>query len=124
MIPHPHVRHPFRNLDTILATKVNRVFGSMTAFWVLVFWQLGWMALAFLGIPLFRDDPYPFIFLLFLGNLVQLWALPILGSTTNEADRKHALKADADHDTLTYIAHVLDGIAAKARVQLPPDPEG
>jgi len=34
--------------------------------------------LASLGFSGFRDDPYPFDFLLFLSNLVQLFALPIL----------------------------------------------
>ena len=36
------------------------------------------MFLATQGIGFFKSDPYPFTFLLFLSNIVQLLALPIL----------------------------------------------
>jgi uncharacterized membrane protein len=61
-----------------LAVFITRKFGTMGAFWVLVIWMFGWMALATAGIGIFSRDPYPFTFLLFLSNLVQLFALPIL----------------------------------------------
>jgi uncharacterized membrane protein len=60
------------------ARRATEKFGSMGAFYVLVVWMFGWMALASLGFSGFRNDPYPFDFLLFLSNLVQLFALPIL----------------------------------------------
>jgi uncharacterized membrane protein len=110
--PHEHVRHPFADFDAALASRVNRWFGSMVTFWVLVAWQLGWMLLATLGVLFFRSDAYPFVFLLFLSNLIQLWALPILGSTTNEADRKRDLAASAQHEALTYLANRVDAIHA------------
>lgn len=114
---HPRVRHPFRDLDRVFASKVNQVFGSTATFWVLFVWQIAWMALALLGVPLFKRDPYPFAFLLFLSNLIQLWALPILGSTTNQADKKRDLAADAEHEALTYIATRLDAVAAKLEIK-------
>jgi uncharacterized membrane protein len=61
-----------------LAVFITKRFGSMGAFYVLVLWMFGWMILATAGLGLFRQDPYPFTFLLFLSNLVQLFALPIL----------------------------------------------
>src|SRR5580658_4920304 len=61
-----------------LAAGITRGFGSMWAFYVLVFWMFAWMFLASVGFSLFRFDQYPFTFLLFLSNLVQLWALPVL----------------------------------------------
>jgi hypothetical protein len=45
--------------------------------------------------------------------LIQLWALPVLGNTQNRADEKRNLKADADHQALTYIATHLDAVAAQ-----------
>lgn len=36
------------------------------------------MALSGLDVWLFAKDKYPFQFLLFLSNLVQLWALPVI----------------------------------------------
>ncbi|MDE1925097.1 MAG: DUF1003 domain-containing protein [Patescibacteria group bacterium] len=61
-----------------LAVFITNLFGSMGMFYALSAWMFGWMALATLGIGWFRNDPYPFVFLLFLSNIVQLLALPIL----------------------------------------------
>jgi uncharacterized membrane protein len=110
---HPHIAHPFDGLSEKAADKITKALGSMSMFWFLVAWQLGWMALATLGIWLFQFDKYPFIFLLFLSNLIQLWALPILGATQNRADEKRSLKADADHEALTYVATKIDTLEGK-----------
>ncbi|WP_327066912.1 DUF1003 domain-containing protein [Kitasatospora sp. NBC_01302] len=109
--PHPAVEHPHQALNDRLGDKISAVFGSMTTFWLLVGWQLGWMALAEASIWLFKGDKYPFSFLLFLSNLIQLWALPVLGNTANRADAKRNLKADSDHQALTYLAQRSDQIA-------------
>lgn len=111
---HPRVPHPTMRLCTTLsdrfAENVAAVFGSMSMFWVLVIWQLAWMVLASVGVWAFASDRYPFPFLLFCSNLIQLWALPILGVATNRADAKRAAKADADHAALTSIHHTVDAI--------------
>lgn len=109
---HPAVEHPHEALNDRLGDKISAVFGSMTTFWILVGWQLIWMVLAEAGLWLFKGDQYPFSFLLFLSNLIQLWALPVLGNTANRADTKRGLKADADHKALTYLAQRLDQVAA------------
>ena len=113
MHAHPKVPHPHESVSEQLGDRLNGVFGSMKTFWALIVWQLGWMTLATLGAPLLRNDPYPFTFCLFLSNLIQLWALPVLGNTQNRADQKRNLKADADHQALTYLANKVDAIAAK-----------
>lgn len=111
---HPRVPHPDALLVSSrsdrVADRISAAFGSMGMFWVLVGWQVGWIVLATVGAPLFRADPYPFAFLLFLSNLIQLWALPVLGTTANRADARRAAKADADHAALTHIAAVVDEI--------------
>lgn len=61
-----------------LAVFITRKFGTMGMFWTLVIWMFGWVILATVGFWYFRNDPYPFVFLLFLSNIVQLLALPIL----------------------------------------------
>ncbi len=61
-----------------LALFITNKFGSMGAFYALSLWMAGWIVLATLSIGFFKQDPYPFIFLLFLSNIVQLLALPIL----------------------------------------------
>lgn len=54
-----------------IAAALTRAVGSMPALYVALVIIGGWMALATWG-PLQRVDPYPFRFLLFLNNVVQL----------------------------------------------------
>jgi len=61
-----------------LAVFITNKFGSMWTFYLLAIWMFGWIALSTAGFWLFKKDPYPFTFLLFLSNLVQLFAMPIL----------------------------------------------
>lgn len=110
---HPAVRHPHVSINTALGDRINGVFGSMATFWVLIAWQIGWMVLATLGVAPFNEDKYPFVFCLFLSNLIQLWALPVLGNTSNRADLKRTAKADADHRALTHLALVADATARR-----------
>src|SRR5579875_3085020 len=88
----PHVPHPYIarrkavaltadehvGFNGWLAALITKGFGSMWAFYALVVWMFAWMLLASMGLSVFRFDRYPFTFLLFLSNLVQLWALPVL----------------------------------------------
>lgn len=61
-----------------LAIFITKKFGTMGTFYVLAIWMIGWMILSVSGFWLFVKDPYPFTFLLFLSNIVQLFSLPIL----------------------------------------------
>ena len=54
-----------------IAVVLTRAAGSMPALYVALVFIGGWMALATWG-PLRHVDPYPFAFLLFLNNVVQL----------------------------------------------------
>ncbi len=54
----------------LIAAWITKRVGSMWAFYAAAVLQLGWMALALLGLIGF--DPYPFAFLLFLSSLAQL----------------------------------------------------
>ena len=54
-----------------IAVVLTRGVGSMPALYVALVVIGGWMVLATWG-PLHRVDPYPFPFLLFLNNVVQL----------------------------------------------------
>jgi uncharacterized membrane protein len=107
-----HVKHPeqlvHHSLSDRLAKHINPMFGSMKVFYFLVTWQLTWIALATLDIGFFKHDKYPFTFLLFLSNLYQLWALPVLGYIGKQADKKRSAKATADHEALTHIANQVD----------------
>jgi uncharacterized membrane protein len=89
-----------------LAVGISKGFGSMWAFYVLIFWMLGWMVLASIGFSIFKFDKYPFTFLLFLSNLVQLWALPVLAvgqQVLSRASDKQALQTYQDAEALLQL---------------------
>jgi uncharacterized membrane protein len=58
-------------LNGKIAAALTRWVGSMWAVYLTLIVTGTWMALATWG-PLHRLDPYPFMFMLFLGNVVQL----------------------------------------------------
>lgn len=100
-----------------LADRVTAAFGSMRLFWILVIWQISWICAATLGIPPFNHDRYPFGFCLFVSNLIQLWSLPILGTTANRAEARRNVKADADHVLLMHMAHQINALVARRPVE-------
>ena len=82
--PHPHTeqRHLTRppkiadehvGFNGRLGATITRHVGTMWAFYIAIVVMGTWILLAGLAFgPLHRIDPYPFAFLLFLGNIVQL----------------------------------------------------
>jgi uncharacterized membrane protein len=125
-----HTKHPHvpRNINVThaaeqtgfnqrLAVMITRSFGSMWAFYILIAWMLLWMALSSLGLWLFALDRYPFAFLLFLSNLVQLWALPVLSVGQNVLSRKAELQADETYATTTKMYHDIEQIAQHLSAQ-------
>jgi uncharacterized membrane protein len=58
-------------VNSAIAAALTRGVGSMPALYTALAFVCGWMALATWG-PLRTADPYPFPFLLFLDNVVQL----------------------------------------------------
>lgn len=113
-VPHPHIQH--RKVQGVhvtehehvgfngrLAMTITQAFGSMWMFYILVGWMFAWMTLASVGFGFFRTDPYPFTFLLFLSNLVQLWALPVLAvgqQVLSRASDKQALQTYRDAEAV------------------------
>jgi hypothetical protein len=119
--PHPHIaRRKAQGVVTIadehigfngwLAAGITKGFGSMWAFYFLVIWMLAWMFFASTGFWLFKSDPYPYTFLLFLSNLVQLWALPVLAvgqQVLSRASDRRALQTYQDTEAVLELADQL-----------------
>jgi uncharacterized membrane protein len=117
-VPHPHIawrkhqRAPLTSDEHVgfngwLAANLTKGFGSMWAFYLLVFWMFVWMILATVGFSVFRFDKYPFTFLLFLSNLVQLWALPVLAvgqQVLSRVSDKQALQTFQDTEAVLALA--------------------
>ena len=69
--PPPKVADEHIGINGRLAAWITTRVGSMWSFYIAVLFMGTWMILAAWG-PLHSADPYPFAFLLFLGNLIQL----------------------------------------------------
>lgn len=120
-IPHPRIEerrksgpHLTKNeqlgFNGKLAVFITNTFGSMGTFYFLVIWMFGWMLLAVWGIGFFRYDPYPFTFLLFLSNLVQLFALPILAVGQQVLSRASDKQAEQTYKDAEAILKIQDEV--------------
>ena len=78
-------------LNARLGTFMTSKVGSMWSAYITIVFVVGWIVLATTG-PLHKADPYPFPFLLFLGNLVQLLLVFVIlvgqGVLARSADRR------------------------------------
>lgn len=93
-----------------LAIFITKKFGSMGMFYTLLLWMCGWMLLATAGVGIFGRDPYPFSFLLFLSNLVQLLALPILAVGQQVLSRASDKQAEQTYKDAEAILKLQDDV--------------
>jgi uncharacterized membrane protein len=71
--PPPKLADEHIGINGRLGASITRRVGTMWAFYLAAVTMASWMVLAgFAWGPLHQIDPYPFAFLLFLGNIVQL----------------------------------------------------
>src|ERR1700730_18570889 len=74
-----------------LGAFVTREVGSMWSVYITIVFILGWIVRVTIG-PLRKSDPYPFPFVLFLGDLVQLMLVFVMligqGSLAGPANRR------------------------------------
>lgn len=88
-----------------VAVFVTRTAGSMPMAYILIAWYLSWILFQLLlGHRAF--DPYPFTFLLFLSNALQLWWLPIISVGQNVISREDEIQKKRIEDLLVHIAQV------------------
>src|SRR5258708_26635495 len=97
-------------LNGSLALFITNKFGTMGAFYTLIVWMFGWMIFATVGFSVFRNDPYPFTFLLFLSNLVQLFALPVLAVGQQVLSRASDKQAEQTYKDAEAILKLQDEI--------------
>lgn len=111
-VAHPHVHErkkagPVKVADEHvgfngrLAAWMTTKVGTMSAFYTVCVWQFGWMALAQAGV--LRFDRYPFPFLLFLGNIIQLLLMFVIlvgQQVLGRATDKRALQTYQDAEAI------------------------
>jgi uncharacterized membrane protein len=89
-----HREENYSSFNNKLAIFFTKAFGSVWAFYILVTWMFLWMALSGIGFWLFKYDQYPFPFLLFCSNLIQLWALPVIMVGQNVLNKHQELQSE------------------------------
>jgi uncharacterized membrane protein len=95
--PREHVRSGYTLQDRIALTITTAV-GTMYAVYVFALFMAGWMLIQTLsGRTAF--DPFPFAFLLFLGNIVQLLLMPLIMVGQNLQGRHAEARADEEFRT-------------------------
>ena len=104
----PHNRYKPRNINSEhranlglqdrIALAITTAVGTMYAVYIFVALLAGWML--WQGMASSQPfDPYPFAFLLFLGNIVQLLLMPLIMVGQNIQGRHAELRSDEEYRT-------------------------
>ncbi len=95
--PHARVRESLGAQDRI-ALVITTAIGTMYAVYVFAIFMAAWMLFQVVsGKTAF--DPYPFAFLLFMGNIVQLLLMPLIMVGQNLQGRHTEARADEEFRT-------------------------
>jgi uncharacterized membrane protein len=104
-----------KGLNQRIAVGVTGAVGTMWAFYTFALIEFGWMALATWGF-LRHVDPYPFAFLLFLGNIVQLLLMPLIMVGQNVQSAHADARAEADFEVNEKAEAEIEKLLAGLRV--------
>lgn len=117
--PPKHERHQPENankkhkdqigMQDRIALLVTTAIGTMYAVYLFAIFMAGWMLWQtyFNGKPF---DAYPFAFLLFLGNIVQLLLMPLIMVGQNLQARHSELRAEEEYQTTITSYHDIEHI--------------
>ena len=114
--PDPHQRvNPYKTVQQSLGAQdrialvITGAIGTMYAVYLFAAILAGWMIWQVLsGSSAF--DPFPFAFLLFLGNIVQLLLMPLIMVGQNLQNRHAEVRADAEYKTVGKMFHDTEAV--------------
>lgn len=99
-----------------IALSVTSAVGTMYAVYFFAFAMAGWMFWQQGVLHEQAFDPYPFAFLLFIGNIVQLLLMPLIMVSQNIQGRHAELRAEEQYKTTVSSYHdteyMMDHLAA------------
>lgn len=117
--PVTHQRHKPQNvnarhesglgLQDRIALVITAGIGTMYAVYFFAIVMAGWM-LWQTHLSHRPFDPYPFAFLLFLGNIVQLLLMPLIMVGQNIQGRHAEVRAEEEYHTTTSSYHDIESI--------------
>lgn len=99
-----------------MALFITSLIGTMYAVYIFALSLLGWM----LWQTYFDKrpfDPYPFAFLLFLGNIIQLLLMPLIMVGQNLQGRHSELRAEEEYKRTVSIYHDMEKILVQLNAQ-------
>lgn len=103
-------------LQDRIALAVTGAIGTMYAVYVFAVFMAGWMLWQVaMGRQAF--DPYPFAFLLFMGNIVQLLLMPLIMVGQNLQSRHTEVRSEEEFNTVGKIFHDLEAALAHLDAQ-------
>jgi len=92
-----------------LALSITGAIGTMYAVYFFALILAGWMLWQG-SLSSQPFDPYPFAFLLFLGNIVQLLLMPLIMVGQNLQNQHAELRAEEEYRTTTTVYHDIEAI--------------
>lgn len=117
--PTDHKRHTPKNVNEVHAQKlkfqdrialfITSAIGTMYAVYFFAIFLAGWM-LWQTKLSNKPFDPYPFAFLLFIGNIVQLLLMPLIMVGQNIQSKHSEIRADEEYQTTTTSFHDIEQI--------------
>ncbi len=103
-------------LQNKIALFITTAIGTMYAVYCFALFMAGWMIWqTFFSHNPF--DPYPFAFLLFLGNIVQLLLMPLIMVGQNIQGRHQEIRAEEEYKTTTTSYHDIEAILKHLNIQ-------
>jgi uncharacterized membrane protein len=103
-----------QGVNARIARAVTAAVGTMYAFYALALFMAGWI-LWQSAISQKPFDPYPFAFLLFLGNIVQLLLMPLIMVGQNVQSAHADARAEADFELNTKAEAEVEKLLAGLR---------
>jgi uncharacterized membrane protein len=99
-----------------LALLITSAVGTMYAVYFFIVALAGWMLWqgAVSDKPF---DPYPFAFLLFMGNIVQLLLMPLIMVGQNIQGRHAQLRSDEEYKTMLSSYHDVEEVMRRLETQ-------
>lgn len=105
-----NVKHRQRfSLQDKLALHITKIIGTMYAVYFFGLFILGWMLWQTFIIDK-PFDPFPFMFLLFLGNIIQLLLMPLILVGQNLQGRHSEIRAEEEYRTTESINRDIEQI--------------
>jgi len=116
--PEPvHIKHKSRlGLQDKIALVITAAVGTMYAVYFFALFMAGWMLWqSFFAHQPF--DPFPFAFLLFLGNIIQLLLMPLIMVGQNLQGRHAEIRDEEEFNTTMSSYHDIEHIMSHLDAQ-------